>query len=629
MNILSAEAISMSYGMKTLFSQVMLGIDQGQKIGLIGINGTGKSTLLKVIAGILPPEEGRVAVGSQVRIQYLSQNPLFNNDSTVLEYVFAGDSPVMRLVQQYEETIELLNLDPSDSKLQKKIQELVPQMDASGAWDLETHAKTILTRLGIRSFFSKVHTLSGGQRKRVAMARVLIHPADLLILDEPTNHIDHETVEWLEGYLGKFRGALLLITHDRYFLDRVVNRMIELDDGKLYSYEGNYTHFLEQKAARLESLAASEDKRQNLLRRELAWLHRGAKARTTKQKARIDRVKDIQEAAYHAKNERVDLGAIGASRLGKKVIQLKGVSKRWDNKTSVNNFSYILLPQDRLGIVGPNGSGKSTLLNLIAEKIAPDEGTIERGETVRLAYYDQENRDLDGSMKVIDYIKSVAEVIHGADGSVLTASQMLERFLFPPSIQWTEISRLSGGEKRRLYLLRILMEEPNVLLLDEPTNDLDIQTLTILEDYLEQFAGAVIVVSHDRYFLDRTVEHLFSVQQDGTLLPFTGSYSEYMEKRNAAESAQKSEAEDNPVTAAEPRSTRARKLTYKEHREFEQIEERITKLEAMNSSLLEQIEACGSDYTRLNELTCEQEAVAEELDGAITRWTELSEIVEG
>lgn len=632
MNILSMESVSKTYGIKPLLEDITFGIESGQKIGLIGVNGTGKSTFLKIAAGIIPPDQGRVAVGNHVRIQYLSQDPAFEQDMTVLDYVFKGDSPILKLVHQYEQVLDNLNQNPEDARVQKQLHDLIPQMDTLDAWELETHAKSILTRLGIKQFSQHVQSLSGGQKKRVAMARALIHPADLLILDEPTNHIDHETVEWLEDYLAKYRGALMLITHDRYFLDRVVGQIIELDQGKLYRYEGNYTEFLEQKALRLEQLAASEAKRQNILRREVAWLRRGAKARTTKQKARIDRIQDLQQAGYEQKNESIDLAALSTSRLGKKVLELEHVTKRLNGRILIQDFSYIVLPHDRVGIIGKNGSGKSTLLNLIAGRISPDEGQIERGETVRLSYYDQESMNLDPSMKVIDYIKEAAEVIYATDGSVLTASQMLERFLFPPHIQWNPIARLSGGEKRRLYLLRILMEQPNVLLLDEPTNDLDIQTLTILEDYLDQFPGAVIIVSHDRFFLDSTIDHLFYFDDHGTLQPFFGNYSDYLEKKKSEDvvlKQEKKEVKQQEMAAGAAPSAKPKKMTFKEQKEFEQIEGKIAELEEKNAQLLAQINEVAGDYQALAALSSEQEAVSKALDEAMERWAELSELAEG
>jgi ATP-binding cassette subfamily F protein uup len=631
MNILTLESISKNFGIKQLFNHIDFSVHDGDKIGLIGVNGTGKSTLLKIIAGIIPPDEGRISKGNHVRLEYLPQNPDFDQPLSVLDYLYAGDSPIAKLVYEYENVLQQLTQDSENLQLQKKLHELVPQMDTLEAWEWETHAKSILTKLGITYFDRPVQSLSGGEKKRVAMARALIHAVDLLILDEPTNHIDHATVEWLEDYLSKFKGALLLITHDRYFLDRVVNQMVELDHGSLHQYKGNYSEFLNQKAMRLEQIAASEDKRQNLLRRELAWLHRGAKARTTKQKARIDRVKDIQNSKVEIKNEKIDLAALGGSRLGKKVLEIEHITKKLDNRVLINDFNYIVVPGDRIGIIGKNGSGKSTLLNMLAGKIQPDEGQIVRGETVKLSYYDQENMNLPADMKVINYIKEGAEVIHGADGSVLTASQMLERFLFPPGIQWATISSLSGGEKRRLYLLRQLMEEPNVLLLDEPTNDLDIQTLTILEEYLDQFNGSVIIVSHDRYFLDRTVDHMFYFEENGTLTHFMGNYSEFLDKKTTEEEAQKALLKEEKANVIEkPKNqNKPRKLSFKEQREYDQIEEQIAVLEDQNMDLLEQIQQAGSNYEELQKLTKVQAETAKELERLVERWAELSEIAQG
>lgn len=631
MNILSLEAVSKSYGIKPLLDNVTFGVSEGEKIGLIGINGAGKSTFLKIVAGILSPDQGRVVVGSKMTVQYLPQDPTFEEERTVLDYVFAGDTPALKVVHEYESIMDSLSRNPQDAVLQNKLQQVITRMDATQAWEMETNAKTILTKLGILDFSQKVTQLSGGQKKRVAMARTLIQPSDLLILDEPTNHIDHETVEWLEDYLAKFRGALMLITHDRYFLDRVANQIVELDQAKLYRYEGNYSRYLEQKEIRLQQLIASEDKRKNLLRREMAWLRRGAKARTTKQKARIDRIQQLQDSAHHIKNEQMDWGALGSKRLGKKVLEFEHVTKRLESRTLIKDFNYIVLPDDRVGIIGRNGSGKSTLLNLIAGRISPDEGEIVRGETVRLSYYDQESLELNPDMKVIDYIKEVAEVIHGMDGSVLTASQMLERFLFPPSMQWSNIGRLSGGEKRRLYLLRKLMEEPNVLLLDEPTNDLDIQTLAILEDYLEHFPGAVIVVSHDRAFLDQTVDHLFHLKEDGTLEPFYGTYTDYLEQLKMEQALEKQEKKTEKSSHANQQKSESkpRKLSFKEQREFEQIEDLIHTLEEKIVDLDSQIEQAGSDYLLLQSLSSERASSSKELDEALERWAELSEIAEG
>ncbi|WP_025026918.1 ABC transporter ATP-binding protein [Caldalkalibacillus mannanilyticus] len=634
MNILTLEAISKSYGMKPLFKEINFSVHEGDKIGLIGVNGTGKSTLLQVIAGLIPPDAGQIMKSNQLVLEYLPQNPEFNTSINVLDYVYYGDSAIAKTVHEYEKNLQLLEANQENEQLQKKLQECIAKMDQIDAWEWETQAKSILTKLNISQFSKSVQELSGGQKKRVALARTLIHAADLLILDEPTNHIDHHTVEWLEEYLARFKGALILITHDRYFLDRVVNRIVELDQGYLYSYKGNYSYFLEQKANRIEQLAATEDKRQNLLRRELAWLRRGAKARTTKQKARIDRIRDIQAKEIDLKEEQLDFSALGSSRLGKKVLEMEGLSKELNGNVLFKDFSYIVVPGDRIGIIGKNGSGKSTLLNILAGKLEPDKGQVQRGETVRLSYYDQESMNLDLGMKVIEYIKEGAEVIYGADGSILTASQMLERFLFPPTIQWSTISTLSGGEKRRLYLLRKLMEAPNVLLLDEPTNDLDIQTLTILEDYLDHFAGSVIIVSHDRYFLDQTVDHLFCFEEDGTLSHFMGNYSEYLALKKEEDQrvkAEKAEEKSQSVKPIEKNSQQAkpRKLSFKEQKEFEQIEDKIFALEQRNEELTEQIEQAGSDYTALQQFTEEQNKVQGELEQLVERWAELSSIAEG
>lgn len=636
-NILTVEQLVKTYGEKTLFDHIDFQINERERIGLVGVNGTGKSTLLKIMAGEEPIESGRMLHSNHFRVEYLPQNPAFDPDSTVLEQVFYGDTPLMRALREYEWALAELQLDPADEKRQAKLFAAQQRMDETGAWEAATLAKTVLTRLGLHDFGQKVGTLSGGQRKRVAMARVLIQPADLLILDEPTNHIDHETVEWLEEFLSKWKGALLLVTHDRYFLDRVTNRIFELDRGKLYSYEGNYAAFLEKKAERLEREAAEEDKRQNQLRRELAWLRRGAKARTTKQKARVERVIALRDRKTDGPAAAMDM-ALGASRLGKKIMELNDVSKAFGGRKLVDDFSYIVLPEDRIGIIGPNGSGKSTFLNMLAGRLTPDQGSIELGPTVKLAYYTQENVEMDEKLRVIEYIKEAAEVIRTADGEAITAAQMLERFLFPPALQWTPIGRLSGGEKRRLYLLRTLMGEPNVLLLDEPTNDLDIQTLTILEEYLEDFPGVVITVSHDRYFLDRTADHLFVFEGDGRIRRFFGNYSEFMEA--AKQEKQPGEQERKVVRDTQTASTpsaetadrrepnRPRKLSYKDQKDWDEIEDKIAGLESKLEETRKQIERAGSDFGKVSDLYRQEQELSAELEQAMDRWAELSELVE-
>lgn len=632
MNILTVENITKTYGEKRLFERLSFGIAESDRIGLIGLNGTGKSTLLQVVARLIEPDEGSVTTRQGLRVQYLAQNPAFPPGATVLEAVFAGESPAFALLRDYEQALLDLQAKPDDDRLQRRLAALQLQMDAQQLWALEAQAKATLSRLGITAFTKPVDLLSGGERSRTALAQALIQPADLLILDEPTNHIDSDTIAWLEGHLAQYPGALLLITHDRYFLDRVVTRIIELDRGQLYGYEGNYQKYLEQKAEREATAVTREERRQNLLRRELAWLQRGAKARTTKQKARIGRVEALAEQTQQARDGKVEI-AVAAHRLGREVITLEGLTKSFAGRALVENFSYVLLPRDRIGVVGPNGSGKSTLLRLIAGQLAPDSGQVKVGQTVRLVCYDQASEELNQEQRVIDYIKEIAEVVQTPDGGSITASQMLERFLFPVKAQWTQIGDLSGGEQRRLYLLRKLMAEPNVILLDEPTNDLDIETLTILEDYLEQFAGAVIAVSHDRYFLDRVAEHLFCFEE-GRIRRYVGSCSEYLAERAEAVAAHGRLAQGQPrgdersARLPSERSRQPLRLSFSEQREWEGIEARIADLEAEVARLAAAMEAAATDHFRLQELYAENQRAQTELSQAMDRWAELAEKVE-
>lgn len=630
MNLLTAEGLSKSYGIKKLFEGVSLSISEGEKIGLVGVNGAGKSTLLKALAGIEPADKGTITMAQNLQIEYLPQNPDFEQDLTILEQVFKGNSPAMQLIRDYQRILTQVESNPGDQALQRKLLQLGQQMDGAGAWHMESEAKTVLTRLGISDFSLKVSDLSGGQRKRVALAGALIRQSDLLILDEPTNHIDNDTVAWLEQYLNKRKGALLMITHDRYFLDRVVNSILELDRGSLYRYTGNYSMFLELKVEREEMLQASERKRQNLLRNELAWIRRGAKARTTKQKARIDRFEKLNEEKYEAAPGKVDI-SVAASRLGKKVLLLEHVTKSFDQHTLFKDFSYIFGKAERVGIIGPNGSGKTTLLNIIAGKVTPDSGTVEQGVTVKTGYFSQENEEMNGEVRVIEYIKEVAEFIPTASGEEISASQMLNRFLFPPSVQWTPIERLSGGEKRRLFLLRVLMGAPNLLLLDEPTNDLDIQTLTVLEDYLDDFPGTLVVVSHDRYFLDRTVDTLF-VLGDGKITQFTGSYSDYMEYLQSivpkTEEPKPKGSEDKRGYYQEKKKDRPLKFSYKEQKEFEQIDVVIAGAERELAEVTDKINQAGSDYELLQKLLAKKEQLENTLEELLERWTYLNELAE-
>lgn len=634
MNILSAEKISKSYSGKILLNEVSLGINEGEKIGLIGINGTGKSTFLKIVAGVENPTTGRILQGNQVTIEYLPQNPEFVPGTTVLEQVFKGGSPMMQLLREYENALQNVTDHPENSQFEKELIRLTQKMDNNKAWTLENEAKNILTRLGIHDFQADVSTLSGGRRKRIAIAGALINPATLLILDEPTNHIDNDTVDWLEKYLNKRKGALLIVTHDRYFLDRLVNRIIELDNGNLYSYQANYSKFLEMKAERVELGQASERKRQSLIRTELEWIRRGAQARSTKQKARIDRYENLVDQQGLQDQGTIEIQA-GFSRLGRKIITLEHVGKTYPCGEIIRDFSYSLLRDDRLGIIGPNGCGKSTLMKILTGRLTPDTGTVETGETVKIGYFSQENEEMDESLRVIEYIREQAEYLTTKDGEI-SASQMLERFLFTPEMQWTPVSRLSGGEKRRLFLLRILMGAPNILVLDEPTNDLDIQTLTILEAYLDDFPGAVIAVSHDRYFLDRIVEKIFAFKEDGRIVQYAGNYSDYW-KRCAEE--EKTDGE----TAAKPRNPgitgntmntgnttkeKLLKFTYKEQKEFEQIDGLIAGLEENLKEILSKESELSSDYEKLMELSAQKEILTKQLDDALERWTYLNDLAE-
>ncbi|MEN1969245.1 ABC-F family ATP-binding cassette domain-containing protein [Lentibacillus sp. N15] len=621
--MLTVEHLYKSFGEKVLFNHVSCSITGQDRVGLIGVNGTGKSSFLKVLAGIESAEEGTINHSKDYRIEYLAQDPELNPDLTVLEQIYYGDSQVMKAMREYEQALRRLEKDPDNVKAQGNLLAMQQQMDQFEAWEANTQAKTVLTKLGITAFDTHIHELSGGQKKRVAIAKSLIQPADLLILDEPTNHLDNATVEWLEKFLANYKGALLLVTHDRYFLNRVTNRIFELDKGNLYTYAGNYELFLEKKAEREALEHSLEQKHQNTLKREIAWLKRGAKARSTKQKARIDRVEEMKEKTFDTTKQEVSF-QVGSARLGKKVIELEHIRKGYGDKTLLTNFNYLVVPGERLGIIGPNGSGKSTLLNMMAKRVIPDEGTIEIGETVHIGYYTQGEEELDDGMRIIEYIKEVAEVIHTKDGEVITAEQMLERFLFSRSEQWTYIGRLSGGEKRRLYLLKVLMTEPNVLLLDEPTNDLDTQTLSVLEDYLEQFPGVVITVSHDRYFLDRVVDHLLVFTGNGQVERYHGNYHEYLEQAKK----EMEKHEPAPVKKKEQQPAKKKKLSYMEKREWDGIEDEIAELEAMLESIEQKIAEAGSDLEQVQELYNEQQQTEEKLEAKMDRWAELSELAE-
>lgn len=633
MALLTFDQVLKDYGTKPLLDGVSFVLQPDEKVGVIGANGSGKTTLLRLAAGVEPPDGGRVSVASGARVGFLSQRPDFDDAQTVLDAVFAGEGPSMQLLRDYEAAVHALEQRPDDADLVAEMTRLAARLDAVGGWDLESQARAVLDRLDIADTDALVGTLSGGQRKRVALARVLVERPDLLILDEPTNHLDTDTIGWLEGFLTSWTGALLLVTHDRYFLDRVTNRMLEVGGGDVTRYVGNYSDYLEQKAAQEAVEAAAEAKRANLARRELEWLRRGAKARTSKSKARIDRAHELLDAAPDTRQQELEIASV-SSRLGKKVVELHDVTKSFDGRTLIRDFSYLVPKGDRIGIIGPNGSGKTTLLEMIAGQLAPDAGRVEIGPTVSIGYYDQESRALDDEQRILDYIEDVAENVQTADGSVITASQMLERFLFPPKQQRTPIGLLSGGERRRLYLLRVLMGAPNVLLLDEPTNDLDIPTLVALEDYLDTFSGTLITVSHDRYFLDRTADHLFRFEEGGRLREIPGNYSAWLEikAREDAEAARAEAAREKARQEAAPEPTpeppkppAGGKLSYKEKRELEEVEARIAAAEARQPELEAQLAEHATDAEKVVALSAELAALVEQLDADVERWAELAE----
>ncbi|MGM0899819.1 MAG: ABC-F family ATP-binding cassette domain-containing protein [Bacillota bacterium] len=626
MKMISIENITKSYGEKVLFHDINFTIGERERVGLIGVNGTGKSSLLKIVAGIDQADAGEIVTGKDYHISYLSQQPDLEPELTVLEQVFYGEAPILKLMRDYETTLLRLEKNPDNTKVQEELMNLQQHMDAADAWDANTAAKTILTKLGIPDFSKKTAELSGGQKKRVALAQVLIEAPDLLILDEPTNHLDYETVKWLEEYLGRYLGSLLLVTHDRYFLDRVTNRIFEIDGGSLFSYKGNYASFLEAKAIREENEAATLDKQKNLFRHELEWIRRGAKARSTKQKARIQRFEELETQVFSGKiNEKLDISLSG-SRLGKQVLELKDATKFFEDRIILHDFDLLIKPKDRLGIIGRNGTGKSTLLNILSGRLPLDSGELITGQTVKIAYYTQENEDLDENKRMIEYLKETAEIVHTSDGKTISAAQMLERFLFPPYSHGTPIRKLSGGEKRRLYLLKLLMEEPNVLLLDEPTNDLDTQTLTVLEDYLEDFPGVVITVSHDRYFLDKAVDTLLVLEGGGKISLFYGNYTDYLEKQTEKVAPVTDVKKDKVVI--EDKQPKKKKLSYMEKREWDEVEDKIAATEARIEEIQSEMAGIGSDFEKGQSLMKEEAELNEQLEQLIERWSYLSEFAD-
>ncbi len=677
MNILSLENVSKNYGFKPLFENVTLGLEDRDKIGIIGANGSGKTTLLKIIAGTETTDSGRVTRAKGKSLAYLSQNPPYNENLTVLEMIFASSSGVMQTIRDYEDICHEVAAGKHDTATLQRMSDLQHELEEGGGWEIETNARSVLTKLDITDTHAKMGTLSGGQRKRVALAHELIFKPDILILDEPTNHLDADTIEWLESYLARYTGVLLLVTHDRYFLDRVTDRIFEVDRGTVQNFSGNYGYYLEKKAEQDTLREVEGHKRDQLIKKELAWLRRGAKARTRKSKHRIEAAHTLMALPKEALKADVDI-AIGSKRLGSKVVEINGVSKSYGDVTLIDDFTYLLKRDDRIGIIGANGSGKTTLLDMITGRVTPDSGEIETGTTVHIGYYDQESRALNDEQRVIDYIRDVAEYVTTNEGVQITAGKMLERFLFTPAAQYAVIGNLSGGERRRLYLLRILMGSPNVLLLDEPTNDLDIPTLIALEEYLDDFAGALIVVSHDRYFLDRTIENIFHFEPGGQVREYAGDYTAYLETherelasmsatsppRNASAPLLRQEGsfrESTPVFRESPpvfresppvlggvaaasadgvvpalsneggngaQKPRPKKLTFKESREFQSLEQRISETEKRLPEIERDLIAAASDAGRVHELFLEQQTLNTQLEADLSRWAELGERVD-
>lgn len=621
MLLLSATDLCKTHGLKIIFDHISLHIDSGDKIGLLGVNGTGKSTLLRILSGLAQADEGEIQTSNQLVLEYLPQHPDFDEDATVLQQIFRGESPFMKVLRNYEQTLDALERYPGNQQLTQQLLDLSAQMDAQNAWQLESEAKAILNKLGIHDVSAKVQTLSGGQRKRIALAGALIRPCNLLILDEPTNHLDHEAIEFLEQHLKNKNCALLMVTHDRYFLDRVTNRILELSNGKLYAYEGNYETFLELKTQREEEQQRIQEKAQALYKQELAWMRKGVEARRTKQKARIERFYQLEDSLSVPQEDKLEI-SLQHSRLGKKIIELDHLHKTFGNKVCIDDLTYTVVRDDRIGIIGNNGLGKSTLLNIIGKQLPYDSGSVILGDTVRIGYYTQDNSDLPLDMRVIDYVREKGEYIHSSDGSLISAARMLERFLFSGAQQHAFIHQLSGGEKRRLYLLGVLMDDVNVLLLDEPTNDLDIQTLQILEDFIDHFNGPVLAVSHDRYFLDRIARRIFAFEGNGVVDIYTGNYSDYAEKKQQAEPI-----EAAPVSKEKKGDTRQRtqkiKFTYQEAKEYDTIESDITALETQIQQCDLDMAANSTNFTKLNELNQQKEQLEQQLSEKMERWEYL------
>ena len=631
MNYLSVEGLTKSYDEKQLFENIGFGLDQGQKAALVGVNGVGKSTLLRVISGKETPDRGIVSFRKGLTVSMLHQHPEFNPQEKIIEAVFAEDKEELNVIRDYEIALHKTETDPSNAP---DLTPILERMDSLNAWEYEHQIKAILGQLGIHDLEQKMEDLSGGQKKRVALAQALVVNPDFLILDEPTNHLDLEIIEWLEGYLATANLTLLMVTHDRYFLDRVTNEILEIDRGEINRYKGNYSQFLETKAERMEMEASSIDKAKNLFKTELEWMRRQPKARGTKAKYRVEAFDDVKAKAHSAvATQKMEVNLKG-ERQGKKILELEHISKSYDDLTLLDDFSYVFKRKEKVGIIGPNGVGKSTFLNILAQKIQPDSGKIDIGQTTKFGYYTQDETIFDPNKKVLEIVQEVAEYIQLEDGSQVSASQLLNQFLFPPKMQHNFVGKLSGGEKRRLQLLRVLMANPNFLILDEPTNDLDITTLNVLEDYLQNFAGCLMIVSHDRYFMDRLVDHLFVFKGNGKIKDFSGNYTDYREKvgvpvadmvretrTKANEGRQANSVEEDPGT----RPGKGKKLSYNEQRELDELDKVIPKLEKQKAELQANMNQ-ETEYDKLQEISSKLKKVEADLDEKEMRWLELSEV---
>ncbi|WP_283620668.1 ABC-F family ATP-binding cassette domain-containing protein [Limosilactobacillus avium] len=632
MQTMKAEGLTSTYGEKVLFDHIDFIINENDRIGLIGVNGSGKTSLLNVIAAEVSPESGQITTPNDYTIGYLKQQPQLDESKTIMEAVFAGDQTIFKTIRQYEEALNKFSAHPEDPQAVDRYNKMQNRMDQEDAWEADSRIKTILTQLKIKDTSQKIADLSGGQRKRVGLAQVLIQQPDLLLLDEPTNHLDLDSVIWLQDFLASYKGAVLVVTHDRYFLDQVTNHIWELSFGKLYQYDGNYQDFVAKKAARVALAKETEQKNQQLYKKELAWMRTGAKARSTKQKGRINRFHQLENKVGNLKTDEDISINLGSQRLGKDVIKFKGANLKLGNHQILQDFDWLVQAGDRIGITGENGAGKTSLLNVIAQRVPLDSGVLKIGETVKLGYYTQQTEGIDDSKRMISFLSEVAESVTDKDGNKLSVTQLLERFLFPRFMHGTLIRKLSGGEKRRLYLLKILMQQPNVLLLDEPTNDLDISTLTVLEDYLDSFAGTVITVSHDRYFLDKVADDLLIFHGNGDIQRYTGRFTDYLKEKQADHERQQTEKKpvkkESKSAPTKESSQKKTKLTYAEKIEWDQINQDLDKLSQQHDKLEQEMAANANDYPKLAELQKKVNEVQKQIDQKTERWEYLSNYVD-